>query len=299
MFDNVIVGIDGQEGGRDALALAKNLLTDGGRLTLTNVYPGETYVWLGGSPSYRMIEKDESDALLTRAGQDAGVVAELRAVPDPSIGRGLHTVAEDVRADLLVVGSSRRTLVGRVTLGDDTRAALNGAPCAVAVAPAGYAHGHHLICEIGVGYDGSPESEHALTVARSLAALHNAKLSAFEAVSLPTTYYMSAGLPAEQTVEEMVDSARDRLARLEGVEPHAAYGQAPEELAIYSASLDLLVVGSRDYGPIGRLAHGSTTRQLARSARCPLLVLTRAARERGLPSGESDGREAAVFGTNS
>ena len=43
-------------------------------------------------------------------------------------------------------------------------------------------------------------------------------------------------------------------------------------------SLDLLIVGSRGYGPIGRLIHGSTSQQLAHTARCPLLVLTRTAR---------------------
>jgi nucleotide-binding universal stress UspA family protein len=62
---------------------------------------------------------------------------------------------------------------------------------------------------------------------------------------------------------------------LGGVEPHAAYGAAVEELTVYSASLDLLFVGSRGYGPIGRLMHGSTSLQLARTARCPLIVLTR------------------------
>ncbi|HTP21823.1 MAG TPA: universal stress protein [Solirubrobacteraceae bacterium] len=41
------------------------------------------------------------------------------------------------------------------------------------------------------------------------------------------------------------------------------------------ATIDLLVVGSRGYGPIGRLVHGSTSRALADAARCPLLVLTR------------------------
>ena len=46
---------------------------------------------------------------------------------------------------------------------------------------------------------------------------------------------------------------------------------------MYSASLDLLIVGSRGYGPIGRLIHGSTLRELARRARCPLLVLPRSA----------------------
>ena len=39
--------------------------------------------------------------------------------------------------------------------------------------------------EIGVGYDGSPESEHALVVGRELAAEYDARLSAFTAVSVP------------------------------------------------------------------------------------------------------------------
>lgn len=51
------------------------------------------------------------------------------------------------------------------------------------------------------------------------------------------------------------------------------------ESLLYSASLDLLVIGSRDYGPVGRLVHGSVARQLLSHTRCPLLILTRAARE--------------------
>jgi nucleotide-binding universal stress UspA family protein len=54
-------------------------------------------------------------------------------------------------------------------------------------------------------------------------------------------------------------------------------GGAAEELALYGASVDLLIVGSRGYGPIGRLVHGSTSQRLTRIARCPLLVLSRAA----------------------
>jgi Universal stress protein family len=64
---------------------------------------------------------------------------------------------------------------------------------------------------------------------------------------------------------------------------------------MYSASLDLLVVGSRAYGPIGRLMHGSTSRQLARTARCPLLVLTRGARVM-LPLDRNRERAASAVG---
>ena len=148
--------------------------------------------------------------------------------------------------------------------------------------------------EIGVGYDGSPESEHAVAVAREIAAQCGAKLSAFEAVSLPTYAFVGGPAPIDDALEGLVDDARKRIAELGGVEPHAAYGHAAEELGVYSASLDLLIVGSRGYGPIGRLIHGSTSQQLARTARCPLVVLTRAAREIETRELAEDGRDSAV-----
>ena len=162
-------------------------------------------------------------------------------------------------------------------LGDDTRDALNGAPCAVAVAPSGSAETPGVMRDIGVGYDGSCQSMYALEVGRALAAEHGAKLSAFTAVSVPTAAFGPGVLPLRDAIAALVSRARERIAALGGVEPHAAYGAADEELAAFSASLDLLVVGSRDCGPIGRLFHGSTSQQLARTARCPLLVLPRRA----------------------
>jgi nucleotide-binding universal stress UspA family protein len=67
------------------------------------------------------------------------------------------------------------------------------------------------------------------------------------------------------------------MSALDGVKARAAYGDPIEELTLYSASLDLLVIGSRGYGPLGRLVYGGVAQRLARTARCPLLVLTRSA----------------------
>jgi nucleotide-binding universal stress UspA family protein len=299
MFKNVVVGVDEDEGGRDAIALAKRLVERDGELTLAYVYHGDPQVWRGSSPPYEAVERERSLELLAKERDEAAISAEMRCVGASSVGRGLHVLAETVGADLLVIGSSRHGVLGRVLLGDDTRAALNGAPCAVAIAPAGYSREPGVMREIGIGYNGSAESEHALEIARELAREHGAKLSAFEAVSLPTYAFIGGPAPLAAVLEEMVKDARRRVAELEGVEPHAAYGQAAEELALYSASLDLLVVGSRDYGPVGRLVHGSTSHQLARSARCPLLVLTRAARAAEPMDAPEDGREAAASGAAS
>jgi len=64
-----------------------------------------------------------------------------------------------------------------------------------------------------------------------------------------------------------------------GVEGHAVYGLAGEELAAFGDQVDILVVGSRGYGPVKRLVLGSTSDYLERHARCSLLVLPRVAGE--------------------
>ena len=178
-------------------------------------------------------------------------------------------------SDLLVVGSSERGLLGRVMVGDDTRAALDGAPCAVAVAPAGYAEHPNTIGKIGVGYDGSPDSQRALELARTLAGELDASLAALEVVAYPACLFRAPDAGDNASVRALISGARDRVAVIGDVEPHAAYGHPAEELARWGDTVDLLVVGSRGYGPVGRLVHGSTSRALVQTAHCPLLVLTR------------------------
>ena len=291
MFTNVIVGVDESESGRDAIALAIDLMSEGGRLTFAFVYHSDPPIWLGMSAASNAARREQGLAALQDAARDAGADARLCSVGSTSVGRGLHDLCEDEDADLLVLGSSRRTVVGRVLLGDDSRAALNGAPCAIAIAPAGYAQQPRLFAEIGVGYNGEPESEHALAVARELADAHQATLSAFQAVSIPAIALSTGPAPVDEWMQDLLDDARRRVSALEDVEPHAVYGQASEELAMFSASVDLLVVGSRGYGPLGRLVHGSTSNELARVSCCPLLVLPRAAWNTNSPAGPGNAAE--------
>jgi nucleotide-binding universal stress UspA family protein len=289
MFKNVVVGVDGREGGRDATALAKTLLAANGELTLAHVFVENevgSRVWRDPGVEGR---REQAHKLLERAAGEAGIKPQLRWRGATSVGRGLHEIAEAIEADLLVVGSSRRGLLGRIRLADDTRAALNGAPCAIGVAPAGYhTEPSALMREIGVGYDGSPESQQALAIARTVANETGAKLSAFQAVAVPSYVLHGRTAVDGDLIKEVVDEARSQIAAFDGVEAHSAYGDPGEELTLYSASLDLLILGSRNYGPLGRLVHGSTSQQLARTARCPLLVLTRAAREASQPTDVRD-----------
>jgi nucleotide-binding universal stress UspA family protein len=294
MFNHVIIGIDEHQGGRDAIALAQDLVAKDGRLTLAYVHAGYTLGGRGSNADFEAAERDRAMKVLDDAAEEAGIDADKRCIGSTSVGRGLHELAERTGADLLVVGSTRHGLLGRVLIGDDTRAALNGAPCAVAIAPAGHERDRRAAREIGVAYNGSIESEHALRVARALAAERGARLSAFEAVSLPMYVFAGVPVPTEGDVSGLVDAARERIEQLGDVEAHAAYGHPAEELTLYGASLDLLIIGSRDYGPLGRLVHGSTARELARSSRCPLLVLTRAARAHDETTSDQNERHAAV-----
>jgi len=291
VFNKVMIGIDEQQGGSDAIALARQLVSDDGQLSLAHVHGGFPLVGRGYNADFEASERDRAETLLSRIAAEGGVPS-THCIGATSVGRGLHQLAETNGADLLVIGSTHRGLLGRVLVGDDTRDALNGAPCAVAVAPAGYARNPTPFGEIGVAFNGSFESRHAVEVARDLAADCEAKVSAFEAVAFPAYMYsgLAGGIPVLS--DTSVDEARSRIAELRGVEAHAAFGDPAEELALYSASLDLLVVGSRDYGPAGRLVHGSTTHRLARLARCPLLVLTRAARAADASSPILDDRRA-------
>ncbi len=297
MFKNVLVGVDGRPNGRDAIALAARLVDSAGRLTLAHVHGGALRSLNAVTPGQVDDERSGSHELLERERSSAGVSAELVSVVAPSPGRGLHQQAEELGADLLVVGSCSHGAVGRVMLGDDTRGALNGSPCAVAVAARGYAEHPSPFARIGVGYDESPESTAALAMARKVAAPTRASVYALDVVPIATYAYTGMMPPAiGESIDALLKEANDRMKQLPDVEGEAVYGLTGEELASFGDRVDLLVVGSRGYGPMKRLVLGSTSDYLQRHARCSLLVLPRVALagSGGEPDGSAEAPEGAA-----
>ena len=289
MFENVLVGVDGRPTGRDAITLASQLRHEGGKLTLAHVHRAELNPWHAASPGLMEEERNEARRLLERERAEAAVEAELLTIVAMSPGRSLHVQAETQRADLLVVGSCHRGVFGRAMLGDDTRAALNGAPCAVAIASRGLAEHPTPIARVGVAYDWSPESKAALKTAREVAAPTRASISVMEVVSM--TAYAYAGFAAAATqadIDDRLEKARVGLGELDGVEGRAVLGLTGEELAAFGDEVDILVAGSRGYGPVRRLVIGSTSEYLQRHARCSLLVIPRTA-----AGGSGDTEQAA------
>ncbi len=275
MFSRVLVGVDGEQGGRDAVALAARLADEDASTWLVNVF-GAGLMPGTGAALLLSAELDESRRLLDREREAVAPAVETLCCADHSIGHALHVLAERHHADLIVIGACRHGFLGRVLLGNDTIAALNGAPCAVAVAPFGYAERANPFDVLGVGYDGSPESEHALAAARALAPRLQSTVKALSVIPLQSIPY---GEPIAQNwpdaVKRLMDGERRRVCQLEDIDGDVTYGDPSEQLVSFGDHVDLLLVGSRGYGPVGRLLHGSTSNQLARRARCPLLVLPR------------------------
>jgi nucleotide-binding universal stress UspA family protein len=287
MFKNVVVGVDGRVSGRDAIALAAQLTEPGGAMTLVHTFQG-LY-----TPSHAIIDellKDDREVaqeLLEAERAQARVQAELACVLSPTPGQGLHEEAERRDADLLVLGTCRHGIVGRAILGNDTRAAINGAPCAIAVAPLGYAAHPNAIHTIGVGYDRSPEAKAALEAGKQLAERLGAKVRAREVVSVPYAGFVG---PIGDGLDEMIEEAENYMASLPGVQGDAVYGLTGEELSTFGSECDLLIVGSRGYGPLRRVMLGSTAINLQSRARGPLLILPRGTRYSHADS--SDGRSS-------
>jgi nucleotide-binding universal stress UspA family protein len=160
MFRHVLVGVDGGNGGRDAVALAQRLVDPDGRVTLGHVHGGilsrlpTVTLWNEG-------QVEDAESVLRAEQRAAGGVVEVgvASIGAHSPGEGLHRLAERTGADLLVIGVSHHRAAGRALIGDNARSVLNGAPCAVAVAPHDYREHPDPIARLGVGYDGSPSRD--------------------------------------------------------------------------------------------------------------------------------------------
>jgi nucleotide-binding universal stress UspA family protein len=285
MSSPIIVGVDGRAGGRDALALATLLQrVVGGELVAVHAHPYELFVADGDDDGYDRLMHDEAQRRLEAELAATGIEARSLAVLDGSPARALQLAAEREGADYIVVGSAHRGPLGRLTLGDHAAGTLHAAPCAVAVAPHGFASATRALGEIGVGFDGEPEAFRALEVAEQLAVAAQARLRVI-AVARPATApdpWIAPTVDWTERAEAEREHARrlvdERVAELRvPTTGDVLVGRPADELVAVSHDLDLLVVGSRGFGPLRRLLLGSTSNRLVQAAACPVVVLPRGA----------------------
>lgn len=282
MERSVVSAFDPDAGDRAPVALgrvAAEVLA--ARLLVVVVHPG------GSVP--------ERFARLEHATERAGVLAgmratlpgagiEVRELDAPSPSAGLHAVMAAERPVLAVLGSSRAGAHGNVTLGRTSERVVEGAPCAVAVAPK--EHASRPLARIAVAVLPSPEGREALRAATRLAAAAGAALH---------VVMVLAGTPGVDEAREIAreiapeaaspPDARDASSILgpaiaaatggSGVDTSVLVGDPVEALLRASEDADVLLLGSRAYGPADAVGIGGVARRILDGARCPVVIVPR------------------------
>jgi nucleotide-binding universal stress UspA family protein len=285
-YATLLAGYDASERAADGLALARLLAAaTGARLVVAAVVPHE-FPYAPGTAGREEAFRREAGEMLARAvPADGGI--QTQVVGARSAAHGLHDLAQSVRADALIVGSSHRGPIGRLFAGSVAERLLYGAPCPVAVAPAGFhERSGPSLKVIACAFNGTDESRAALRHAVFLARAAGASLRLLS-VHEPELIFGIDAVPAGYDPDEV---ARDTRAQLEhdlaeaasavgpGLDVHhyVLEGSAHEALASAAENgVDLLVVGSRQYGPARRVLLGGVSAGLVRSSPTSVLVVPR------------------------
>jgi nucleotide-binding universal stress UspA family protein len=286
----IVIGFDGTDSGEDALALGLLLARATGAVPVVAVvHPQEYPIGVGRvDAEWVAYMHEQAEELLGRARRLLGAErgADYREVSAPSESRGLHELAEQEQAELVVVGSSHRGPLGRTYPGSTGDRLLQGSACPVAVAPRGLRESPpDRLGTIAVAYLDTPEAHQALDAAVELAGRVRARLRLVSVMPRPAEIFMPVvGRDAEEafmaTTREVFQRALDDgLARVGGrVEADAELleGGAVDALATLDRrDADLLVCGSRAYGPLRRVLLGGVSSRLLRRSALPLLVVPR------------------------
>ena len=286
MFRHIVVGCDGSPEGNDAVALGATLaaLTDA-RLSLVGVFPTSLFP-VSGQSDRRTLRAQTTRSL--RSARDClAPQAVTHCIADNSVPRALRHFADRTQADVVVLGSNPAAPPGHTAIGRRGRQLLYDAPFALGLAARGVHEQPGGLSAIGIGYDSGPEAAAALMVAAELA-------RGAGDVRLLVRHIVPDELPALTMQEWMAvkdwdhanvweEKRRTALAETQTAvsklavpaEASATVGDPGYALRDFSATVDLLVVGSRRWGPVARLVSGGVGETLVTDAQCSTLIVPR------------------------
>jgi nucleotide-binding universal stress UspA family protein len=287
----VVIGFDGTPTGHDALALGGwYARAVGVNAIVAVVHPGPAPIgvarvdaeWV--ADRHRLAEEILEDARQALPG--SGETVGYQIVASSSAAHGLHDLVEETGATLVVVGSRSTGPEERLFAGSTADRLLSGSTCPVAVAPVG-ARNRQLdkLTRIGVAYIDTPEAHSALDFAVRFAQACGAGLRLLtvvpgEAEVMPLFIGAESEHTYVQTARETYRTALDQA--LAGVPQEVPAtgdvltGEAVETLAeLGPDEVDVLVCGSRGYGPALRVLLGGVSSRLVRRARLPVVVVPR------------------------
>jgi nucleotide-binding universal stress UspA family protein len=290
----VLVGYAADQAGAEALALGRLLTgqTETGQLIVCTVVPE---VW--NHPTLSAVDQEYANYLEEHAqetlasarslleGVQAGQVQYLKHAAK-SATVGLSEAAALAGADVLVVGSARAGVSGRLSLGSVSGEILHSSGLPVALAPQGYdlAPGQR-VTRLSCAYAGTEISNSTVLEALRLAGRLGVPLRVVAfAVRDRQMYPSLAGYKAENMI---VDAWRERTkAALERLQEQLAGHSPPLSVALADGESweealgqvdwhpgEVLALGSSRMGVLARVFLGSNASKIIRASPVPVLVL--------------------------
>lgn len=231
-------------------------------------------------------EEEKATVRLDALAREAGARRVEARVLHGSVAREIAREADDLDADLIVVGARGHGLLDRILLGSTARGVLRATTRNVLVVRGRAPATGPVFPRIAVATDFGEASRRAGGTAAALALASGAALFAFHVVD-PRPWGSLLKLPAEAAPkgksfdEEWLRARMRELLERENAESLGgaarllpATGEPAEAVRrlVADEGLALVVVGSHGPGAIERALLGSTAESVAESAPCSVLV---------------------------
>jgi nucleotide-binding universal stress UspA family protein len=279
----IIVGVDDTPRSEDAIALAGELARSAGaEIVAVCAFPFDDDPEAHFNFAMRGALHDAAEEALERLCEPLSDVSGVRriAVADPAPARALFKAAAHADAALIVVGSSHAGYFGRLRPGSTVWRLLQGAPCSVALAPQGYRLRPQMpIGRIAAAFDGSAGARAALRAAALIARATGSSLRVSRVFTRdwPSPRSLLAPPGFVRITQDAEGAAREELERavdgVPGAEAAFLVGDPADELTLESEVADLMVIGSRNYGPAPAVLLGEVSGSLMRTAVCPIVIV--------------------------
>ena len=283
----VIVGYQGGASGPDAVAFASGWArASGDRLIVVTVHPGSAPVGIGRvDAEWVAAERAAAEALLADAKTQvpSDVQVSFERVDAASAAHGIDDLVEQEGSPLVVLGTFRPDHEARTFPGHTADRLFNGAGVPVAIIPHGYAEsrGPAPLKRVACAFVDTPDGHVALDHATRIAAHLGAELRVLAVVPDTLVQPMTGDVGTfvgeqrkqwQQSLETALAEVGERVPvtgeLLEGPVAPALTDLDPD-------TVDLLVCGSRGYGPVRRVLLGGISARVVRNSRVPVVVVPR------------------------
>jgi nucleotide-binding universal stress UspA family protein/uncharacterized membrane protein YfcA len=197
----------------------------------------------------------------------ADVDCDTHLVEGSTVTHGIVDLAEQIKADLIVMGRRGHRGLARLMLGRATARVIGAAPCNILVVPrAAHIEAQHII----LATDASRSAQAAAVTATRLAQLCHAPVTV---VSVTTPSHGPERIAeAELAVKQTVEHMQTKGVEVDGTVLH---GQPDAQIVNIARekNADLIITGSHGRSELERVLLGSTTERILNETPCSVLVV--------------------------